>query len=150
MRWALLEKRVSCAMKHIIAGCKLKLIFLLVAKDNLCLDQFLSLYNINTLTFSITLPSRHIFAAPLASDFLNLANWKGWCKISLFLQKGAMTPMEVCEGLGLYDLKNRIWHIQGSCALKGDGLYEGLDWLASTLKELQASGRLPSGGTLLF
>ncbi|OEL24969.1 ADP-ribosylation factor [Dichanthelium oligosanthes] len=64
--------------------------------------------------------------------------------------KGAMTPMEVCEGLGLYDLKNRTWHIQGSCALKGDGLYEGLDWLASTLKELQASGRLPSGGTSLF
>ncbi|KAF7085402.1 hypothetical protein CFC21_088839 [Triticum aestivum] len=26
--------------------------------------------------------------------------------------KGAMTPMEVCEGLGLYDLKNRVWHIQ--------------------------------------
>ncbi|KAE8796974.1 ADP-ribosylation factor [Hordeum vulgare] len=26
--------------------------------------------------------------------------------------KGAMTPMEVCEGLGLYDLKNRMWHIQ--------------------------------------
>ncbi|KAI4981313.1 hypothetical protein ZWY2020_021798 [Hordeum vulgare] len=61
--------------------------------------------------------------------------------------KGAMTPMEVCEGLGLYDLKNRMWHIQGSCALKGDGLYEGLDWLSSTLKDLQASGRLPSGGT---
>uniref|UniRef100_A0A0D9VJU5 ADP-ribosylation factor n=1 Tax=Leersia perrieri TaxID=77586 RepID=A0A0D9VJU5_9ORYZ len=64
--------------------------------------------------------------------------------------KGAMTPLEVCEGLGLYDLKNRTWHIQGSCALKGDGLYEGLDWLANTLKELQASGRLPSGGTSLF
>ncbi|XP_066322357.1 uncharacterized protein [Miscanthus floridulus] len=64
--------------------------------------------------------------------------------------KGAMTPVEVCEGLGLYDLKNRIWHIQGSCALKGDGLYEGLDWLASTLKELQASCRLPSGGISLF
>ncbi|XP_020249734.1 ADP-ribosylation factor 1-like 2 [Asparagus officinalis] len=61
--------------------------------------------------------------------------------------KGAMTPMEVCEGLGLYDLKNRIWHIQGTCALKGDGLYEGLDWLASTLKELQASGRSTSAGT---
>ncbi|PKU69284.1 ADP-ribosylation factor 1 [Dendrobium catenatum] len=62
----------------------------------------------------------------------------------------AMTPMEVCEGLGLYDLKNRIWHIQGTCALKGDGLYEGLDWLASTLKELQASGRPTSIGTSTF
>ncbi|XP_028248616.1 ADP-ribosylation factor-like isoform X1 [Glycine soja] len=54
--------------------------------------------------------------------------------------RGAMTPMEVCEGLGLFDLKNRKWHIQGTCALKGDGLYEGLDWLASTLKERKAAG----------
>ncbi|RZR90221.1 hypothetical protein BHM03_00018081 [Ensete ventricosum] len=61
--------------------------------------------------------------------------------------RGAMTPVEVCEGLGLYDLKNRVWHIQGTCALRGDGLYEGLDWLASTLKELEASGRATSVGT---
>ncbi|OMO62901.1 Small GTPase superfamily, ARF/SAR type [Corchorus olitorius] len=54
--------------------------------------------------------------------------------------KGAMTPMEVCEGLGLFDLKNRKWHIQGTCALRGDGLYEGLDWLAGTLKEMKAAG----------
>ncbi|KAK5787105.1 hypothetical protein PVK06_041757 [Gossypium arboreum] len=54
--------------------------------------------------------------------------------------KGAMTPMEVCEGLGLFDLKNRKWHIQGTCALRGDGLYEGLDWLASTLKAMRAAG----------
>uniref|UniRef100_A0A0D9XMY6 ADP-ribosylation factor n=1 Tax=Leersia perrieri TaxID=77586 RepID=A0A0D9XMY6_9ORYZ len=58
--------------------------------------------------------------------------------------RGAMTPMEVCEGLGLYDLTNRIWHIQGTCALKGDGLYEGLDWLATTLDEMRASGRITS------
>eukprot|EP00268_Persea_americana_P023425 TRINITY_DN2302_c0_g2_i2.p1 TRINITY_DN2302_c0_g2~~TRINITY_DN2302_c0_g2_i2.p1 ORF type:complete len:175 (-),score=35.97 TRINITY_DN2302_c0_g2_i2:557-1081(-) len=60
--------------------------------------------------------------------------------------KGAMTPMEVCEGLGLYNLKHRRWHIQGTCALKGDGLYEGLDWLAGTLKELKAAGNSTSGG----
>ncbi|EPS60330.1 hypothetical protein M569_14475, partial [Genlisea aurea] len=54
--------------------------------------------------------------------------------------KGAMTPSEVCQGLGLYDLKNRKWHLQGSCALKGEGLYEGLDWLAATLKEHKAAG----------
>ena len=57
---------------------------------------------------------------------------------------GAMTPMEVCECLGLYDLNNRIWHIQGTCSLKGDGLYEGLDWLATTLDEMRATGRLAS------
>ncbi|CAM8980570.1 unnamed protein product [Rhodiola kirilowii] len=54
--------------------------------------------------------------------------------------RGAMTPREVCEGLGLLELKNRKWHIQGTCALKGDGLYEGLDWLASTLKEMKNIG----------
>lgn len=60
--------------------------------------------------------------------------------------KGAMTPMEVCEALGLYDLRNRRWHIQGTCATKGEGLYEGLDWLATTLKEMQASGLSTSVG----
>ncbi|GFY83938.1 ADP-ribosylation factor B1B [Actinidia rufa] len=61
-----------------------------------------------------------------------------------------MTPMEVCEGLGLYDLKNRKWHIQGTCALKGDGLYEGLDWLASTLKELKATGFSSVGNVVIL
>ncbi|XP_078442430.1 uncharacterized protein LOC144712117 [Wolffia australiana] len=54
--------------------------------------------------------------------------------------RGAMTPQEVCQGLGLYDLKGRRWHIQGTCAISGEGLYEGLDWLASTLKENQLLG----------
>ncbi|KAJ9546188.1 hypothetical protein OSB04_025895 [Centaurea solstitialis] len=65
------------------------------------------------------------------------------CVILVFANKqdmkGAMTPMEVCDGLGLYELKNRKWHIQGTCALRGDGLYEGLDWLASTLKDMKAA-----------
>eukprot|EP00244_Chara_vulgaris_P005371 TRINITY_DN2123_c1_g1_i2.p1 TRINITY_DN2123_c1_g1~~TRINITY_DN2123_c1_g1_i2.p1 ORF type:complete len:180 (+),score=23.60 TRINITY_DN2123_c1_g1_i2:40-579(+) len=55
--------------------------------------------------------------------------------------KGCLTPAEVCEHLGLHSLRNRRWHIQGTCASKGEGLYEGLDWLASTLKMMQASGQ---------
>ncbi|KAJ8490434.1 hypothetical protein OPV22_012155 [Ensete ventricosum] len=51
--------------------------------------------------------------------------------------RGVMIPMEISEGLGLYDLRNRTWHVQGTCALTGDGLYEGLDWLVTALKELQ-------------
>ncbi|KAL8140606.1 hypothetical protein V2J09_006627 [Rumex salicifolius] len=54
-------------------------------------------------------------------------------------ERGAMTPKEVCEGLGLFDLKYRKWHIQRTCALKGHGLYKGLDWLSSTLKEVNFS-----------
>ena len=26
-----------------------------------------------------------------------------------------------------------IWHIEGSCATTGDGLYEGLDWLSTVM-----------------
>ncbi|KAK2434810.1 ADP-ribosylation factor 1 [Trifolium repens] len=65
--------------------------------------------------------------------------------------KGAMTTREVCDGLGLFDLKNRKWHIQATCALRGDGLYEGLDWLSSTLKEMKAAGYSSLGlGTSSF
>ncbi|MCO5596070.1 hypothetical protein L7F22_050128 [Adiantum nelumboides] len=35
---------------------------------------------------------------------------------------------EVSEKLGLDQLKDRSWTIQGCCATKGDGLEEGLDW----------------------
>ncbi|KAL3574067.1 hypothetical protein D5086_024680 [Populus alba] len=80
----------------------------------------------------------------LAEEFLALRLWTlETCK------KGAMTPMEVCEGLGLFELKNRKWHIQGTCALRGDGLYEGLDWLSGTLKEMRAAG-YSSVGTSSF
>ncbi|XP_015688817.1 ADP-ribosylation factor-like isoform X2 [Oryza brachyantha] len=58
--------------------------------------------------------------------------------------RGSMSPDEVSEGLGLHELKNRIWHIQGTCALRGEGLYDGLDWLASTLKQLQETGHATS------
>ncbi|XP_048225993.1 ADP-ribosylation factor 1-like 2 isoform X1 [Ricinus communis] len=81
--------------------------------------------------------------------FANKQDMKGAITPVFVLKKGAMTPMEVCEGLGLFELKNRKWHIQGTCALRGDGLYEGLDWLASTLKEMRAAG-YSSVGTSSF
>eukprot|EP01083_Nonionella_stella_P288781 982617_1 len=49
----------------------------------------------------------------------------------------AMSVNEVTERLGLYQLRNRLWHIQSCCATTVDahGLYEGLDWLSNTLKK---------------
>jgi ADP-ribosylation factor protein 1 len=41
-----------------------------------------------------------------------------------------MGVSEITEKLELHKLRNREWYIQGCCALTGDGLYEGLDWLA--------------------
>ena len=46
----------------------------------------------------------------------------------------AMTAAEVTDKLGLHSLRSRNWYIQACRATTGDGLYEGLDWLSSTLK----------------
>jgi len=46
----------------------------------------------------------------------------------------AMSVAEVTDKLGLHSLRNRSWYIQATCATSGDGLYEGLDWLANALK----------------
>jgi ADP-ribosylation factor-like protein 1 len=43
--------------------------------------------------------------------------------------KGALAPDEISEKLGLAGgEKGRDWSVRGSCAIKGEGLEEGLDW----------------------
>ncbi|MEW5298795.1 MAG: hypothetical protein WDW38_000463 [Sanguina aurantia] len=54
--------------------------------------------------------------------------------------RGCLTPAEICTALGLPEMKGRKWHVQSAIAIRGEGLYEGLDWLASTLKSSN-SGR---------
>ena len=45
----------------------------------------------------------------------------------------AMSVSEVTEALGLNGVNDRKWFVQGTCATKGEGLFEGLDWLADTI-----------------
>ncbi len=47
---------------------------------------------------------------------------------------GALSDAQVAEGLGLPNIKNRDWAIFKTSAIKGDGLFEGLDWLSNMLK----------------
>ena len=47
---------------------------------------------------------------------------------------GAMTAAEVSKALNLVKIKHHDWHIQSSCALTGQGLFAGLDWLVDKLK----------------
>lgn len=47
----------------------------------------------------------------------------------------AMSASEVREKLGLVNTRNRPWFVQSSCAVRGEGLYEGLDWLAGQIKQ---------------
>lgn len=46
----------------------------------------------------------------------------------------ALDDAAVAEGLGLSNIKNRDWAIFKTSAIKGEGLFEGLDWLSNMLK----------------
>lgn len=45
-----------------------------------------------------------------------------------------MNAAEITEKLGLHSIRQRPWYIQATCATTGDGLYEGLEWLSTNLK----------------
>ena len=45
----------------------------------------------------------------------------------------AMSPVELSQKLRLQTLATRRWYIQSCSAKTGDGVYEGLDWLARTV-----------------
>ncbi len=47
---------------------------------------------------------------------------------------GALSDAQVAEGLGLTSIKNREWSIFKTSAIKGEGIFEGLDWLSNALK----------------
>ena len=50
-----------------------------------------------------------------------------------------MTPAEITDCLSLHSIKNHDWHIQACCALTGEGLYDGLGWIAQ-----RVTGKAPS------
>lgn len=48
--------------------------------------------------------------------------------------KGAMSSAEVSKSLNLQNIKSHDWHIQACCALTGDGLEQGMNWLVERIK----------------
>eukprot|EP00300_Choanocystis_sp_HF-7_P026213 c289_g1_i1.p3 GENE.c289_g1_i1~~c289_g1_i1.p3 ORF type:complete len:118 (+),score=25.16 c289_g1_i1:390-743(+) len=47
--------------------------------------------------------------------------------------KGALTVAEIVAQLNLSAVRDHSYHIQGSCALTGEGLFEGLDWITQQI-----------------
>jgi len=45
----------------------------------------------------------------------------------------AMSVAELADAMDLRTIRQKDWHVQGSVATTGDGLYEGLDWLSKTM-----------------
>lgn len=58
----------------------------------------------------------------------------------------SLSVPEVVVGLRLSSLRSRRWHIQGCCAQKGEGLWEGLDWLKGALQAQRDGGDADAAG----
>ena len=46
----------------------------------------------------------------------------------------ATSPDKVVDALGLRSMRSRDWYLQPCSASRGDGLYEGLEWLNQAMK----------------
>ncbi len=47
----------------------------------------------------------------------------------------SLTCAELSDKLGLHGIRDRPWYIQSTCAVTGEGLYEGLDWVCTQLRQ---------------
>ena len=48
---------------------------------------------------------------------------------------GAASATEITAALDLTKMTNREWFVQATCATSGDGLVDGLEWLAQKVKD---------------
>lgn len=48
--------------------------------------------------------------------------------------KGALSASEISDNLGLSQITTHQWHIQSCCALTGEGLEQGMDWIAQRIE----------------
>eukprot|EP01100_Stratorugosa_tubuloviscum_P006491 TRINITY_DN27_c1_g1_i1.p1 TRINITY_DN27_c1_g1~~TRINITY_DN27_c1_g1_i1.p1 ORF type:complete len:180 (+),score=65.45 TRINITY_DN27_c1_g1_i1:70-609(+) len=49
--------------------------------------------------------------------------------------RGCLTPAEISDALSLHTIRDHEWHIQPCCALTGQGLQEGLEWIVQKIKQ---------------
>lgn len=49
-------------------------------------------------------------------------------------KQNALKAQEIVERLDMMKLRDRGWYVQPTCAINGDGLYEGLTWLTTMVR----------------
>jgi hypothetical protein len=65
--------------------------------------------------------------------------------------EGALKPEEISEQLGLAGgEKGRDWSVRGSCAIKGEGIEEGLDWCATNIMWVSSTTNKLSGWSMRY
>eukprot|EP00483_Globobulimina_turgida_P000368 UN00368 len=83
--------------------------------------------------YNMTLPAKEELHSMLQDDELSDA-------VLLVLANkqdlpNTMSVNEIVDRLQLNAVRNKQWHIQATCAKTGEGLFEGLDWLSTTLNK---------------
>ena len=64
---------------------------------------------------------------------------------------GALKPEEISEQLGLAGgEKGRDWSVRGSCAIKGEGIEEGLDWCVTNVVRASSITNELSGWSMRY
>ena len=51
----------------------------------------------------------------------------------------SLSVSEITSKVGLYNAKSRPWFVQSCVASRGEGIYEGLEWLSSQLKKQKSN-----------
>ena len=74
--------------------------------------------------------------------YLSVISWYSGAVLLVYANKqdlqGAATAAELRDKLELDKVcKDRSWYVQPCCALTGDGLLHGLEWLAQELKKVK-------------
>jgi len=59
----------------------------------------------------------------------------------------AVSCKDVAKAMQLHRDRQRIWHVQSAVAPKGDGLYEGLDWMVKELNKKGSSSNSSSSSS---
>eukprot|EP00884_Botryococcus_braunii_P016534 jgi/Botrbrau1/3564/Bobra.0078s0021.1 len=57
--------------------------------------------------------------------------------------KDAMAVGDLTQTLNLHSIKKHDWHIQACCALTGEGLVDGLEWISQRVKGGAGSSEAP-------
>lgn len=52
--------------------------------------------------------------------------------------KDSLSAAEISDALGLSQISTHQWHIQSCCALTGEGLFTGMDWIAQRIEAAQS------------
>ncbi|EAL67218.1 ADP-ribosylation factor-related [Dictyostelium discoideum AX4] len=53
-------------------------------------------------------------------------------------KEGALTSREVTDILDLYSIQNRKWFVQPCSATTGNGIFEGFDWISSSIGDVDS------------